>query len=296
MPPSHWIATIQRMESNGLDALPPPAIAKRTEELGVAKTAQAPQGMLVLAGLAGAFIAMGAVFSTTVLAGSADMPYGVARLLAGLVFSLGLILVVVAGAELFTGDNLVVIAWASRRISTVRLLWVWAVVYVGNFVGAIATAALVYAARQYTFGHGAVGQAALQIAVTKTGLGFGQAIALGALCNALVCIAVWMSFGARSLTDRVLAVVPPIAAFVAAGFEHSVANMYFIPEGLFIKSDQAFVASLGPIPGIDHLTWSRFITDNLIPVTLGNIVGGALMVGAVYWFVYLRPRPTSAGS
>jgi len=233
---------------------------------------------------------MGAIFSTTVLAGSADMPYGVARLLAGLVFSLGLILVVVAGAELFTGDNLVVMAWASRRLSTMRLLWVWLIVYVGNFVGSIATAALVYAGRQYTFGHGAVGQTALQIAVTKTGLGFGQAVALGALCNALVCIAVWMSYGARSLSDRVLAVIPPIAAFVAAGFEHSVANMYFIPAGLFIKNNHAFVASLEPIPGLDHLTWSRFITDNLIPVTLGNIVGGALMVGAVYWFVYLRPR------
>jgi formate/nitrite transporter len=282
--------TIHPMRGYGLEALPPPQIAQRAREVGASKTRQPLTSTLVLAGLAGAFIAIGAVFSTTVLADGGALPYGVARLLAGLVFSLGLVLVVVAGAELFTGDNLVVIAWASRQVSTARLCWIWLIVYVGNFAGAMATAALLYAARQYTFGHGAVGEAALQTAVAKTGLGFGQAVALGALCNALVCIAVWMSYGARSLTDRVLAVIPPIAAFVAAGFEHSVANMYFVPEGLMIKHDGAFVASVGPVPGLGHLTWSQFLTGNLVPVTIGNIAGGALMVGAVYWFVYLRPR------
>jgi formate transporter len=290
MPSPPGAGSMRRMHLTGLDALPPPEIAKRAEDIGVAKSRQPFPTTLVLAGLAGAFIAMGAVFATTVLAGSAGMPYGVARLLAGLVFSLGLVLVVVAGAELFTGDNLTVMAWASRRISTARLLWLWLVVYVGNFAGSLAAAALVYAGRQYAFGHGAVGEAALRVATAKTELGFGQAVALGALCNALVCAAVWMSYGARSLTDRVVAVVPPIAAFVAAGFEHSVANMYFVPAGLLIRHDHAFMASVGPIPGLEHLTWSRFFTDNLAPVTLGNVAGGALMVGAVYWFVYLRPR------
>jgi formate/nitrite transporter len=201
-----------------------------------------------------------------------------------LTFSLGLILVVVAGAELFTGNNLVVMAWAGRRVSTTRLLAGWLLVYVGNFAGAIATAALVYFARQYEFGGGAVGEQALAIGVAKTSLGFGQAVALGTLCNALVCLAVWLTYSARTVADKILAVVPPIAAFVAAGFEHSVANMYFIPFALFVKSDMGG----GGAVDTSGLTWDAFLLDNLLPVTLGNIVGGTLMVGAVYWFVYLR--------
>ena len=172
---------------------------------------------------------MGAIFATVATAGGAGLPYGVSRLLAGLTFSLGLILVVVAGAELFTGNNLIVMAWASRRVSTARLLRNWAIVYAGNFAGAIATAGLVFAGKQYEFGKGAVGAQALSIAAAKTGLGWGQAIALGALCNALVCLAVWLCYSARTAADKVLAIVPPIAAFVAAGFEHSVANMSSSP-------------------------------------------------------------------
>ena len=151
---------------------------------------------------------------------------------AALAFSLGLILVVVAGAELFTGNNLIVMAWASRRVSTARLLGNWAIVCVGNFVGAIATAVIVYVSGQYEFGDGAVGQTALSIAAAKTSLGFVQAVALGMLCNALVCLAMWLTYGAHTTTDKILAIIPPIAAFVAAGFEHSVANMYFISIGL----------------------------------------------------------------
>jgi formate/nitrite transporter len=198
---------------------------------------------------------------------------------------------VVAGAELFTGNNLMVMAWASRRLATTRLLAAWAIVYVGNFAGAVATAGLLVASGQYEFGGGAVGQAALTIAAAKTGLSFGQAIALGALCNALVCIAVWLTYGAHSTSDKILAIILPIAAFVAAGFEHSVANMYFVTAGLFIEQDTAFVASLAEPPDLTSLTWSGFLIDNLLPVTIGNIVGGSLMVGAVYWFVYLRRRP-----
>jgi formate/nitrite transporter len=275
----------------GLDALAPREIAEKAEQIGVRKASLPVLDLLVLGGLAGAFIAMGAIFSTTVLAGGSDLPYGVARLLAGLVFTLGLVLVVVAGAELFTGNNLMVMAWASRRLSTSRLLAAWAVVYVGNFAGAIATAGLLVASGQYEFGNGAVGQTALTIAATKTGLGFGQAIALGALCNALVCIAVWLTYGAHTTGDKILAIILPIAAFVAAGFEHSVANMYFIPAGLFIEQDTAFVASLTDPPDLSGLTWQGFLVDNLVPVTIGNILGGSLMVGAVYWFVYLRRRP-----
>ena len=275
--------------SPDFDALPPLRMARKAEQVGEAKAATSAADTFVLAVLAGAFIAMGAMFATTVTAGGSTLPFGVSRLLGGLAFTLGLILVVVAGAELFTGNNLIVMAWASRRVSTARLLRNWAIVYAGNFAGAIATAGLMVVGKQYTFGKGAVGEQALSIATAKTGLGFVQAVALGALCNALVCLAIWLTYSARTLADKILAIVPPIAAFVAAGFEHSVANMYFIPLGLFVKRDGAFAAQHGA-PGMEHLTWGRFFGSNLLPVTIGNVVGGALMVGAIYWFVYSRHK------
>jgi formate/nitrite transporter len=267
----------------GLDALPPPEMARKAEQVGVTKAGLDTATTFALSVLAGAFIAMGAVFATTATAGGGDLPYGVTRLLGGLTFSLGLILVVVAGAELFTGNNLIIMAWASRRVSTLRLLRNWTIVYVGNFVGAIATAGLLYAGRQYELGGGLVGEQAVSIAATKTGYGWWQALVLGMFCNALVCLAVWLCYSARSTADKVLAIIPPIAAFVAAGFEHSVANMFFIPYGLFVESTEAVAEAPG-------LTWSGFLWGNLVPVTIGNIVGGAVMVGAIYWFIYLRSR------
>jgi formate transporter len=278
----------------GLDALPPAEVALKAENVGVTKAGMATFDVFVLAVLAGSFIALGAIFATTVTAGAAGLPYGVVRLLAGLVFTLGLILVVVAGAELFTGNNLIVMAWASKRVATGHLLANWGIVFVGNFVGAFATAVLVFFSEQYTFGAGAVGQSILAIGVAKTSLGFEQAIALGMLCNALVCLAVWLTYGAHTTTDKILAIIPPIAAFVAAGFEHSVANMYFISIALLVKSDDAFVATLDPQPDLSGLTVQSFLVDNLLPVTIGNILGGAVMVGAVYWLVYLRPRRADA--
>jgi len=278
----------------GLDALPPAQVARKAETVGLTKAGMPTFDVFVLSVLAGAFIALGAIFATTVAAGGAELPYGVVRLLAGLAFTLGLILVVVAGAELFTGNNLIVMAWASRRVATVALLGNWAVAWIGNFVGAFATALIVYVSEQYTFGGGAVGQTALGIAATKTSLCFVQAVVLGILCNALVCLAVWLTYGAHTTTDKILAIIPPIAAFVAAGFEHSVANMYFISIGLLVKSDDDFVAGLDPetAPDLSGLTWGSFFLDNLLPVTIGNVIGGALMVGAVYWLVYLRPKRT----
>jgi formate/nitrite transporter len=219
----------QQLTPIGLDALPPPEMARKAEQVGVTKAGLDTATTFALSVLAGAFIAMGAVFATTTTAGGGDLPYGVARLLGGLTFSLGLILVVVAGAELFTGNNLIVMAWASRRVSTLRLLRNWGIVYLGNFTGAIATAALLYAGQQYELGGGVVGVQAVTIAATKTSYGWWQALVLGMFCNALVCLAVWLCYSARSTADKVLAIIPPIAAFVAAGFEHSVANMYFIP-------------------------------------------------------------------
>lgn len=283
---------------SAFDALLPPAMAAKAAEIGVKKARLDTASMFMLAVLAGAFIAMGAIFATTVSAGGAALPYGVVRLLAGLTFTLGLIMVVVAGSELFTGNNLIVIAFASGRIPFSALLRNWVIVYVGNFVGSVVTAYLMFLSKQYTFGGGAVGLTALSIGEAKTSLEFIQAIALGIFCNALVCMAVWMCYSARSTVDKILAIIPPISAFVAAGFEHSVANMYFIPIALFIKTlgDPAFFEAIKKTPAdFPHLTWGNFFLANLLPVTIGNIIGGAVMVGLVYWFVYLRqaPRPSA---
>ena len=288
-----------------IDALLPAEMATRAEYLGVRKAEMPALKMFMLAVLAGAFISLGAIFATTVSAGgmaisaadgtaafSAGMPYGVTRLLAGLVFSLGLILVVVGGAELFTGNNLIVMAWASKKVSSAALLRNWGIVYAGNFVGSIGTVFLMLMTRQYTFGGAAVGVAALKTAVAKCQFTFWQALALGILCNALVCLAVWMTFSARSTTDKILAIIPPITAFVAAGFEHSIANMYFVPYGLLMAQfDPDFVASVAAkVPQLEALTWGNFLVNNLIPVTLGNVIGGALLVAAIYWAVFLHQR------
>jgi formate transporter len=276
-----------------LDALLPPEMAARAEEVGVRKVAMDAITTITLAILAGVFIALGGVFATTAMAGAGPAPWGALRVLAGVAFSVGLILVVVGGAELFTGNNLIVMAWASRRVSTRALLRNWLIVFAGNFVGAGGTATLVYLAGTYRSGNGAFGATALAIAHAKVQLGFTEAIALGVLCNTLVCLAVWLTLSARTTADRVLVIVPPISAFVAAGFEHSVANMYFVPLGLLItRLDPGFAAAAGaPEPPLGTLTWGAFLGRNLLPVTIGNIVGGAVLVGLVYWFVYLRARP-----
>jgi formate/nitrite transporter len=210
-------------------------------------------------------------------------------LLAGGVFCLGLILVIVGGAELFTGNALMVMAWAAGRVRLVEMLRVWAIVYAGNFIGAIGIAALVYLSGQPSSGGGAVAAVALRIAADKAALPFGHALFLGILCNVLVCLAVWLAMGARTLTDKVLAVLFPVSAFVAAGFEHSVANMYLIPLGLFLKAGPPdLVTETARAMELSGLTWTTFLTS-LVPVTIGNVIGGGVLVGGVYWFVYLRP-------
>jgi len=280
------------------DSLLPPEMASRAEEVGRRKAELDAVTTFWLAVLAGAFIALGAIFATTVGAGGAGAPYGIVRLLTGVAFSLGLILVVVGGAELFTGNTLIVMAWANRKVRTRSLLRNWLIVYAGNLVGAVGTAAVAFVSGQYLFGGGSVGLAALATAGSKTSLDPVAAIALGMLCNALVCLAVWLTFSARTTTDRVLAIVPPIAAFVAAGFEHSVANMYFIPIGLLIRgfAPASFWAAIGKTAADYPSLTVQGLLGNLVPVTIGNIIGGAVLVGIVYWFVYLRPagapRPT----
>lgn len=296
-----------------IDALLPVDMAGKAEALGVKKAHLDVVSMFALSVLAGAFIALGAIFATTLSAGifgtagigddsgalTTSWPTGMQRLLAGLAFGLGLILVVVGGAELFTGNNLIVMAWANRKVSTTLLLKNWVIVYFGNFVGAVATAVIMFMTRQYSFSNGQIGLQALNVANAKTELDFVQAIALGIMCNALVCLAVWLTYSARSTTDKILAIVPPITAFVAAGFEHSIANMYYIPIALMIKAfaAPAFWESIHKTPAdYASLTLNGFLVDNLLPVTIGNIIGGAVMVGAVYWFIYLRKHQDPASA
>lgn len=289
-----------------IDTILPLDMAERAEESGIRRASMDLITVLVLSVLAGAFISFGAILATTVMAGtipipsadggatlSAGLPYGVMRLLTGAAFSVGLILVVVGGAELFTGNNLIVMAWATGKVKTRNLLLNWLVAFVGNCVGAIATAGLMFFTTQYTFGAGSVGLAALTTANGKAALAFVPALTLGIFCNALVCLAVWMCFSARTTIDRVATIVPPITAFVASGFEHSIANVYFIPMGLFIKAGAAdsFWSSIGKTAAdFPALTWTNFLLGNLIPVTIGNIIGGSVLVAAVYWFVYLRKQ------
>jgi formate transporter len=274
-----------------LDAYAPVDMAARVEAGGVAKANLDTASVLALAVLAGAFIALGANVATIVLTDT-GVGYGLSRLVGGLVFSLGLILVLVGGAELFTGNILMVMAWASGKVSTLRLLRNWALVYVGNFIGALATAAGVYLSRQWGFAGYRVGATALYVAHTKVQYDFLAAFMLGVFCNALVCLAVWLSFSARTTTDKIMAIIPPITAFVAVGFEHSIANMYFIPLGLWLRGDSRVLEMAGKAPEqFADLTWMGFFGSNLLPVTLGNLVGGGVLVAAVYWFVYLRRRP-----
>jgi len=276
------------------EALLPPDMAAKAEVMGAKKALMGWRNTIMLGILGGAFIALGAIFATTVTAGTAGhLPFGVVKLLGGLVFCLGLILVVVAGAELFTGNNLIVMAWANNHTSTWLVARNWGLVYFGNFVGSIVTAFIMLFSKQFTFGGGLIGLNALNIANAKCELDFLQALALGAMCNALVCIAVWLCYSARSTTDKILSIIFPISAFVAAGFEHCVANMYFIPMGLLVKkfAPASFWSSIGKAAAdYGSLTWPNFVLHNLLPVTLGNIFGGSVMVGLFYWFVYIR-RP-----
>ena len=276
-----------------IDALLPREIALKAEAIGVQKTRLDFLSLVALAVLAGAFIGLGAMFATTVLAGADGvLPFGVSRLLSAVVFCLGLILVVVGGAELFTGNNLMVMAWAAGKVSPREMLRAWAIVYVGNSIGAVGTAGIVFLSGQYLCGKGSVAGVALTIATNKVSLSFEHGLFLGILCNVLVCLAVWLAYGARTTADKIMAIVFPVSAFVVAGFEHSVANMYFIPLGLFIKAwaPAAMWTQIGATSvNYAALTWAGLV-DNLIPVTLGNIIGGGGLVGLVYWFVYLRKR------
>ena len=262
------------------DAYPPAQVARLVEQVGVKKATLPAVQTLTLGVLAGAFIAFGAMSFTLVMTGS-ELGLGPSRLLGGLAFSLGLILVVVGGAELFTGNNLIVMAWAERKVTSLQLGRNWSLVYLANLVGSLGSALMMSWSGALALGDGAVAETAVRIGEAKVALGFGQAFFSGILCNVLVCLAVWLCFAAHDVAGKVLAIIFPISAFVALGFEHSIANMYLIP--------------IAWLAGAEAVTIGSFLA-NLVPVTLGNIVGGGLFVALVYWLVYLHPEAHRAAS
>jgi formate transporter len=258
------------------DAYSPRQIAERVQAACVAKTRTPLLSLVMLGFLAGAFIGLGSLFYV-IVASDASLGFAAQRLLGGLVFSLGLLLVVVAGAELFTGNNLLAMAWADGCVSTREVLVNWAVVCAANFAGAVGLAALVFLSGHAEMNGGAVGRTYQQIATLKANLDPLSAFTRGVLCNVLVCMAVWMTLAGRSVTDKLCALVLPIAAFVAAGFEHSIANMYLLPLGFLLQ------AAAGQSPDM----WG--LARNLVPVIAGNLVGGSVLVALVYYVIYLRP-------
>jgi formate transporter len=278
----------------GFDELLPAEMASKAQSIGIKKANLDFLSTFALAVLAGAFIALGCIFFTVsqTTTGTA-IPWGIGRVVGGFTFSLGLILVIVGGAELFTGNNLIIMAWASRQLSTWRVLRNWGIVYIGNFVGAVATATFVFWGQHYEMANGAVGLTALNIGLGKVDLDFFQALILGILCNAMVCMAVWLTYSARTVLGRVTAIIFPIAGFIAAGFEHCVANMYFIPYAMLIKNGapDTFWQSIGTTAAsYQDLTWGSFLLKNLVPVTIGNMIGGVFFVALVYLVIYLHNK------
>ena len=263
------------------------------QTVGVAKATSPWLTVFVLGILAGAYIGFGGLLSTTVtFDAAAKWGIGFSKILAGGAFSVGLMLVVIAGAELFTGNNLMVSSVMMREITLGTMSKRWAVVYLANFIGSIFLALLFYYSGLWKTGDGALGAAAVKIAYNKVALSFGEALWRGIGCNWLVCLAVWMALAARQIIGKIFAIFFPIMAFVAIGFEHSVANMYFIPTGILLMNGAGFTN----VPGVDPnvLGWVNFLWRNLLPVTIGNIIGGVVFVGMSYWGAYLRPVKTDS--
>ncbi len=280
------------MQHQSMDALLPQAMAWKAEDVGVAKVTKNPLSVLALAVSAGAFIGIAFIFCTVVTTDNSGMGWGASRMLGGLAFSLGLMLVVVNGGELFTSTVLTVVAKASGKITMRQLGWNWLLVYSGNFIGALGLVVIMQAAKHYEFDGGKLGLNYMSIAQHKLHHDFIQAVALGIMCNVMVCLGVWMTFSARSVTDKLLAVTLPVAMFVASGFEHCVANMFQIPMAIMTKDfagPEFWEATGRTAAEFADLTWSNFLLANLLPVTIGNIIGGGVLVGLLYWFIYLRP-------
>ncbi len=255
--------------------------------------------LLVLGILAGCYIALAGALSTVVTNDLAKfVGDGMSRLISGMVFSLGLILVVIGGAELFTGNTLMVTGWLEGKITGRQLVRNWTIVYIANFLGSILLAWLFFGSGIWKLNGDMVGVKAILTANAKVNLTWTEALVRGILCNWLVCLAVWLASATKDGISKIFAIVFPVTAFVACGFEHSIANMYFIPFAIFLKGQAAVLAAAAPALGttpagvataLANLNWGSFLIKNLIPVTIGNIIGGAFFVGAFYWSVFLRP-------
>lgn len=274
-------------------AYSPQQTASIVENKAVVRARLRPSQTFILSIMAGIYIAMGAQFATFVTSDT-TLHFGITSLITGVVFSFGLILVEIAGAELFTGNNLNIVGYVSKRITKHELFKIWTIVYIGNFIGGLTMVYFMHMAHQWEFFHHMTGAKALLIAHKKVNLSFKAAMVRGVLCNALVCLNVWLCYSGKSVADKVLSVIFPIGGFVASGFEHCVANMYFIPMGLILRKNPSVVAAAEKTAGktldLSQLTWKGFLVDNLIPVTLGNFIGGVILVGIVFWFIYLRPN------
>lgn len=265
----------------GFNIYSPQEISKRIISIGIAKGRLPFLSLALLGLLAGAFIGFGAVFYTIIVS-DATLSYAEARVIGGLCFSLGLLMVVIAGAELFTGNILIAMAWAEGKVSLKQLLRNWTIVCISNVLGAAGLALLVFLSGSWKMNGGSIFQAYLNIAISKSVIPFWELFFLGILCNNLVCLAIWMSFAGRSIFDKCIAVVFPVTAFVAAGFEHSIANMYFYSiAGLLKMSGQ-------PLPSNAELISISAAFHNLIPVIMGNIIGGSLLVAFIYWMIYCK--------
>jgi formate/nitrite transporter len=265
----------------GSDAFAPREVAARVETIGVAKARLPLHSMSMLALLAGAFIGLGSI-AFLLVTSDPSLSFAGSRVLGGLVFSLGLIMVVVAGAELFTGNNLLAMAWAEGKLGTREVLRNWVVVGLGNLVGAAGLAVLVLLADTAALNGGLVAKKAVEVAAAKAALSWETAFFRGVLCNVLVCLAVWMAAAGRSVVDKTVAIVPPIAAFVALGFEHSIANMFFFPLAIGLLATDPALAAL---PQAAAVTWTA-MAGNLVPVIAGNLVGGSVLVALIYWVIY----------
>jgi len=273
------------------DDYSPSEMEKRVESASISKTKLSFLSLFMLSFLAGNFIALGAEFYTLVTFDS-ELSYGLTKAIGGLAFSLGLILVIVAGAELFTGNNLIMMGFASRVVTFKQMLKNWGVSYIGNFIGSISVVILMYFTNLWKIQDSLLGASAVIIANGKVNLTFLEGFSRGMLCNTLVCLAVWLCFSARTVVSKILAIIFPITAFVASGFEHSIANMYFIPMGILLKNNSAItgkVFEISPNIDLERLNTLGFL-GNLLPVTLGNIIGGALMVAVVYWLIIVLPE------
>jgi len=276
----------EKLEKLVPDAYQPAQMVCRLEGVGAAKASQNTLSMALLGILAGFFIGLGAVFCTLVTT-DIGLGFGLGKLVGGLAFSLGLILVVVAGAELFTGNCLIVAPWMSSRVSGAALLRNWGIVYFANLAGSLILVALIFHSQFWALDGYGVGAHALMIASGKTSLAFVPALCRGILCNILVCLAVWLALAARSVTGKILAIAIPITAFVACGFEHSIANMFFIPMGIAMAGQAEVMQAAGVTAAQIASVAPLGFVHNLIPVTIGNIIGGS-SVAVVYWLVFLR--------